>query len=163
MRKISVLLFVLFALSACTACQKQAASFQAPASLEPFSRHIEEHFADSTFVSLSEEEIRFTLNIDPDEYQQASVFLSTGGATIDEVGFFLADEEQIAALVQKLETYLAEFKAGKREWLRSYNPSEAQKLENGKLLRYGNCLVYGFLSQENMRSLEAYVESCLYR
>lgn len=104
---------------------------------------------DDRFLLLDKEDIEFVLSVSPNEYERAWVWLDENGSTIDEIAIFAVRKEQADALYQKLEQYVTDSKADKKEWLESYNPSEAIKLQNGRLFRYGNCMGYVFLSEND--------------
>ena len=101
-------------------------------------------------ILLDQEEIQFVLNVAPTEYISAWVWQDQSASTIDEVAVFIADKNSENLLYQKLEQYLLRCKGDKKEWLESYNPAEADKLSQGKLFRYGNCMGYVFLNEDEM-------------
>lgn len=110
-------------------------------------RIVDEAIDESRFLSLDREDVDFVLSTSANEYQKAWLWIDKGGATIDEIAVLVAHPDTADALYQKLEQYVASCKADKKEWLESYNPTEAIKLESGKLFRYGNCMGYVFLSE----------------
>jgi len=100
------------------------------------------------FLLLDKEDIEFVLSISPTEYEHAWVWLDKNGSTIDEIGIFIVDSNA-DTLYQNLKDYVSACKTDKKEWLESYNPTEAIKLQNGKLFRYGNCMGYVFLNEND--------------
>ncbi len=165
MKKLSLsLLALLLALSSAASlsgCSEETMTYSTPDSLEPVAAHMEEELNDPSLTRLNREEIAFSLGIQENEYREGCVLIATSGATIDEIGFFLAAENSADTLQQKLEAYLEECQDGKREWLLSYNPLEAEKLENGRVFRYGDSVFYAFLSEKDMEELDSFVRSYL--
>ena len=103
------------------------------------------------FIALEKQDISFLLSLGENDYQNAWIFLDQYGTTIDEIGIFTASPKNEDALYQKLEAYVTSCQSDKKEWLESYNPTEAQKLKNGRLFRYGNCMGYVFLSNHDQK------------
>ena len=100
-------------------------------------------------ISLERQDINFLLSLTDNDYQNAWLMLDEYGATIDEIGIFIATEKNEDILYQKLEAYVKACQSDKKEWLESYNQTEAQKLKNGKLFRYGRSMGYVFLSSDD--------------
>lgn len=140
-----VLLFSLFLLAS---CGKENTRYRSVDSLAPLENEIRKIIDDPTLVSMSRDDIDFSLDLSPDEYKQGFVLLSTSGASIDEVGIFEARDDDFDSLEEEIESYLEDCKENKEEWLKSYNPTEAEKLKNGRMFRYGNYLLYAFLSED---------------
>ncbi len=152
MKKTLALLLLLVLLLA--SCSAKEVHYSRPDTLAPVVTRMKDRLENTRLARLLPEEIAFSLGIEETEYEEGEVLVATGGASIDEVGFFLAKEGEADRLQKMLNDYLAESKEGKREWLRSYNPEEAEKLEQGEVFRYGDCLFYAFLSKEDMDDLK---------
>ncbi len=112
------------------------------------------------FYRLSDDDIFLTLGIPSDCYEKAYVYVNTSGAVIDEFGIFEVDKDKTELLSQKLSLYIEDSKLGKRDWLLSYNPPEADKLENGRLLIFEDKIIYGFLEKDVMKNFERLAKSC---
>ena len=106
------------------------------------------------FEALDADEIDFILSINESEYESATVWQDKTGKTIDEVGIFVAkNDAESDALYSKVEEYVLACKAHKKEWLESYNPTEAIKLDQGALFRQGRCIGYAFLNKDEQSAL----------
>ncbi len=141
-RIISILLLLILL----TACNVKTAERQVTDA--DVKRIVNEMIDEERFLILDKEDIDFVLSVSPDEYECAWMWLDKNGSTIDEIAIFVANKENADTLYQKLENYVAACKSDKKEWLESYNPTEALKLKNGKLFRYGNCMGYTFLNED---------------
>ena len=148
MKRILSLFLLLPLLAACTATKNTRQMTEADINRIVFSTVDE-----ARFLALDREDIEFLLSISPDDCQKAWVWLDKSGTTIDEIAFFVAKEETADSLYQKLENYVLSCQADKKEWLESYNPSEAIKLQNGNLFRHGNCMGYIFLNEREQQAL----------
>lgn len=113
-------------------------------------RTLQEAVDEERFLSLDRQEIYFTLDIEENDYTEGFVLQDKSNTTIDEIAFFIAKDDCADRLYEKLETYVAESKTHKKEWLESYNPSEAIKLKNGRLFRYQNSMGYAFLNESEL-------------
>lgn len=159
MKKIFVLLLLFILLLA--SCSAKEVHYGRPDTLAPVVTHMKDRLDHTPLARLLPEEISFSLGIEEAEYEEGEVLVATGGASIDEVGFFLAKEGEADRLQKILTDYLDESKDSKREWLRSYNPEEAEKLEEGEVFRYGECLFYAFLGKEDKDALKRYASTYL--
>lgn len=108
---------------------------------------------------LDTEEIKFTLGVTPDDYTEAAVYVCSGGASIDEFGIFRSDAESKSRLIEALREYISSSQAGKIEWLNSYNPPEAEKLEDAYIEEYGDVVVYSFCGNEAADELREYLKN----
>lgn len=144
MKQIIAILLFLTVLTACTGNKTDRTI-----SDSDLQQIVKSVITDDRFLLLDKEDIEFVLSVSPNEYERAWVWLDENGLTIDEIAIFAVRKEQADALYQKLEQYVTDSKADKKEWLESYNPSEAIKLQNGRLFRYGNCMGYVFLSEND--------------
>lgn len=144
MKQIIAILLFLTVLTACTGNKTDRTI-----SDSDLQQIVKSVITDDRFLLLDKEDIEFVLSVSPNEYERAWVWLDENGSTIDEIAIFAVRKEQADALYQKLEQYVTDSKADKKEWLESYNPSEAIKLQNGRLFRYGNCMGYVFLSEND--------------
>ena len=103
------------------------------------------------FISLEQDDINFLLSTTENDYQNAWLLLDQYGASIDEIGIFIAAEKHEDILYEKIESYVKSCQSDKKEWLESYNQTEAQKLKNGRIFRYGSCMGYVFLSPNEQK------------
>ena len=117
---------------------------------------------DTEYLLLDLEDIEFVLSISPAQYQNAWVWLDRNGATINEIAVFVANTENADALYQTLVHYVDQCKTDKAQWLESYNPPEAIKLQNGKVFRYGNCMGYTFADEDKQNALFKKLEETYY-
>lgn len=97
---------------------------------------------------LDNNDIEFTLGVSPAYYTEAAVYVCSSGASIDEFGVFKAAEGEKTRLTNSLSSYISSSQAGKFEWLKSYNPPEAEKLEDAYIDQYGDIVVYSFCGDD---------------
>ena len=94
----------------------------------------------------SAEDISFML--DTDNFDSYSVLFSTSGDDIGEVGVFHAiSNDESTELLDDVVDYLTRMKEEKEAFVRNYLPEELQKLEQAKVKRFGNYVVFTVLSE----------------
>lgn len=160
MKKIPLIFLLFFCLILCTCSCGNKARFHKDVSPLPVAHELAH--TGGSFVAMNPDEIEFILEVAREDYNEAAVYITTGGASIDEFGVFVAKDDTADRIEAQLRAYVQRMQEGKTEWLKSYNPAEAGKLSDARIVRMENCIIYGFLSQEQMNSLEKSVKNALY-
>jgi hypothetical protein len=106
-------------------------------------------------IDYSDEEIAFYLDVPDDLANEQTVKVQTNAKLIDEFGIFkIATDETADKLEHLLEAYLFSSLEGKKDWLRGYNPTELEKLENAEINRVGNYVYYFILDEKDQAEAE---------
>ena len=85
-----------------------------------------------------------------DGYEDECLMYSVLSENINEIGVFHADEEEnVQALRQNCEQYLARMREEERAFIESYAPREAAKLDAAEVRVFGEYIIYVVLSPED--------------
>ena len=83
--------------------------------------------------------------IDPSLFDSCSVIYSVSSDDISEIGVFHAPGQNSATLLfEEANNYIKQTQGEKREFLRSYMPSELTTLDSASARRFGNYVVFSF-------------------
>lgn len=94
---------------------------------------------DDSLVEFDSDKINKILGVSPDAYKSAKVYVSSTGATPEEIGCFEANSDEMAtsieaALTMRLNNQKATFS--------DYKPEQAPKLDDAVLIVKGNYVYY---------------------
>ncbi len=131
-------------LALCIACQKKETAYKDDVEIDTLQEEVDGllYHRDS-LISYQPDDIRFYLDLPAELCTDCTVRAQTSSISIDEYGIFrTTDNASAERLTRLLNDYLARSLEGKREWLQSYNPAEITKLENSRVFRYGNYVIY---------------------
>lgn len=113
------------------------------------------------YLEYSADDISYMLG-DNSGIKDCSVLYSPSSDDISEIGVLHAhSNEEAEQLLKAAEKYINELKATKTEFLRNYAPGELDKLENARVQRFGQYVVFTVLSPESSSRVLATVEEML--
>ena len=91
-----------------------------------------------------------------------TVLYSKDQSNIDEVGIFHAKDETEALQIYELTAeYIKEMQDTQRAFIASYAPEELPKLDDARVQKYGNYVVYAIIDSADSDRFFAHVESAL--
>ena len=137
------LVFLLLALTLLfSSCAQK--SYKSSLGCKELSNELKKEFSASEedFEDYSEEDIRFLFS-SIELYEDFCVSYSTDSVDIREIGVFRASTEQDAKkLYEDATYYIKNLQEQKSDFIRSYSPSELEKLNSAEARRYGNYVIF---------------------
>ena len=116
---------------------------------------------EQAYALYSAEDIAFMFD-DVEDFDSYSVIYSTSSDDISEIGVFHAvSEEKSIELIDDLADYLSDLKEEKGAFVRNYLPDEQKKLEEAKIGRFGNYVVFTVLEEAQSKSVFEKIEKIL--
>ncbi len=99
---------------------------------------------------------------DNDHYDDRYVIYSADTNDINEIGIFHADSEEHAdALVKDCKRYIDDMQQNSRAFIGSYAPEQLPKLDDAKVQRVGNYIIYTVLDESKADALIERIKSDL--
>jgi hypothetical protein len=113
------------------------------------------------YVEYTEEDVKYSFSCTAlcDSY---SVIYSLSADDIGEVGIFKArNTDELAVITEDLRAYISDLKKDKSEFLKSYLPSELEKLDGSEVRTFGSYAVYTILSPEDSEATFSFLDRLL--
>lgn len=154
---ISILLLLSLSLCACSAPR-----YTSGLSCEEITSALYESLLDSQlYAKYSETDVRHKFS-DTELYGDASVVYSISSDDISEVGVLKAKETQSTdELLDEVLDYIEDLKDEKQEFLKSYLPSELNKLNFAEARAFGPYVVYTVLGADNAEEVFSFAKELL--
>ena len=99
------------------------------------------------YKAYDESDIRYI--IDSDSFDSCCILYSVSSDDIGEVGVLHAkDDKSTDDLLDDINDYFEDMKEEKSDFLRNYLPNEFKKIDNSRVKRFGNYVIYTILEPE---------------
>lgn len=119
-----------------------------------------EILSEKEYASYQEREIKYL--IDNDNFDSCRILYSISSDDIGEIGVLHAkDAEHADKLIDDANEYIENYKEQKSDFIRNYMPEEIEKLENARVKRFGNYVIYTILPSETADKIFQRAESLL--
>ena len=115
----------------------------------------------SGYEAFSAEHLRFYFT-DTDDYDDHSLIYSAMSEDINEIGVFLADEDEDVEKIRIMcEKYIASMDEEQRAFIASYAPQETTKLDHAEVRVFGRYVIYTILSPSDTKIAHDMIEQML--
>ena len=108
------------------------------------------------------EEIDIKYMLDSDDFDSCQILYSISSDDIGEIGVLHAkNAEDADKLIDDTTKYIEDYREQKSDFVRNYMPDEFEKLDNARVKRFGNYVVYTILPTDTSEKIFDKLESIL--
>ena len=112
----------------------------------------EEFLGTEEYEAYEESDIKYMFN--SDDFDSCRILYSISSDDIGEIGVLHAKDAQGAdKLLDEVNEYIEDIKEEKSDFLRNYLPEEFKKLDNARVKRFGNYVIYTVLEPEQSQRI----------